>query len=149
MGNVDAEATSNVTPTEQLGDVRWAYEHYADEQVSEGDAPSAGAWGLLSACRSDRNAYLKVLERVHPKDGGLVGEESATQLLELDARIQKEWGQLAGVLELACKRPEFTEELALWTREWKKAHPAGQTPAQAEAFSRVTGNTMTPDEVPA
>jgi len=149
MGNADTVTAADVPIAEQLGDVRWAYENYANEQVTEGDAPSKGAWGLLSACRSDRNAYLKVLERIHPRDGGLAGEESATTLLDLDARIQKEWGELAGVLEMACRRPEFAEALALWALEWKREHPAQRSKAQLEAFDRLEGNVQEAGDVPA
>uniref|UniRef100_A0A6M3KDT7 Uncharacterized protein n=1 Tax=viral metagenome TaxID=1070528 RepID=A0A6M3KDT7_9ZZZZ len=134
---------------EQLGDVRWVYEHYGDseEQLGEGDAPSKGAWGLLCACRRDKNAYLKVLERIHPRDGGLAGEESAAALLDLEARVQREWGELAGVLDLACRRPEFVEPLARFAAEWGREHPR-KSAAELEAIARNTSNVMEPDEVP-
>jgi len=148
MGNEVDLPVADVPVREQLGDVQWVYQNYANEEISEGDAPSPGAWGLLQACRGDRNAYLKVLERVHPRDAGLAGEESSAMLLELDARVQKEWGALAGVLELACRRPEFAAPLAEFAREWKRQHPAKMTERQADMLSRLDSNTMEPDERP-
>jgi hypothetical protein len=129
------------------GDVRWVYEHFADSEIAEGDAPSAGAWGLLSACRADRNAYLKVLERVHPREVQRAGEESADGLLELEGRLVKEWGEVAGVLELSVKRPEFVQPLVDFTRGWKRENPAAPTARQLAALERVEGTGPQTGEV--
>jgi len=38
-------------------DFQWVYEHIAVEDVGPGDAPSAGAWGLLQFARNDTRTF--------------------------------------------------------------------------------------------
>lgn len=144
------EAVASAAPLpEQLSDVQWVYDHFADDPDSlEDEAPSRGALGLLQAAKADKRTYLAILERVHPKDAGLEAQDSASQLLDLDARIQKDWGVVADTLQLAATRPEFVEPLAAFTSAWKREHPK-LTAQQQQNLERNTSNVIEPDEVPA
>ena len=133
----------------QSGDVRWVYDHFADTEVSEGDAPSPGAWGLLAACKADNKVYLRILDIIHPKDAGDAGEDSAVSLLDLEQRVVQEWGQLAGVLQTACKRPEFVPELVAFTSKWRHEHPAPRSQKQINALQHLDSTSPQLDEVPA
>ena len=61
---IDVDALVAKQPYDFARDVAWVYEHLADRNVKPQDAPTAGAWSLLTWARRYKNRFF---EQVLPK----------------------------------------------------------------------------------
>lgn len=80
----EGPATQSVTYADLVRDTLWAYEHLSNDKIRSKNAPSRGAWTMLSFARHNRNEFMKNHLPRAMKEGDLDPESKAAD--KLDAR---------------------------------------------------------------
>ena len=102
----DAAANPTVNePSEQarepqaITDAQWAFDHVSDDSVTQADAPSVGAWGLMTQARESPVIYKELLARVMPIGSDAGGPAMPLELLmQLERQVAEGWGMMAKCL---------------------------------------------------
>jgi hypothetical protein len=113
---IDVDALVAKQPYDFARDVAWVYEHLADRNVKPQDAPTVGAWSLLTWARRYKNRFF---EMVLPKAmAAHTDEEEKNQRAE-----RRSIDEIRGILEELNQ--QWAEDLAANVSETVKAKVRG------------------------